>query len=221
MARKGTSLDFNNIGGWPIGAQAVLASLAGVLILVLAWVLVFRGQREELQGLEGTESSLRQDLETKAGKAANLEPLKQQLATMEKDLQEMLRQLPSKTEMPDVITDISQSALASGLRVELFKPQPEVKKDIYAERPIDLRFAGGFHQFGAFMSAVASLPRVVIMTMNNIALTPRDKNSGLQMAGTVKTYRYLDESERAPPPVKGKDGKPIPQPAKPADGGAK
>ncbi|PNS07349.1 type 4a pilus biogenesis protein PilO [Solilutibacter silvestris] len=220
MARKGTSLNINNMGSWPAAYQAVAAAVIAAVILLLAWLLVFRGQREELTGLEGTETSLRQDLETKAGKAANLEPLKQQLATMEKDLQEMLRQLPSKTEMPDVITDISQSALASGLRVELFKPQAEVKKDIYAEKPIDLRFAGGFHQFGAFMSSVASLPRVVIMTMNNIALTPRDKNSGLQMAGTVKTYRYLDESERAPPPVKGKDGKPVPAPAKP-DGGAK
>ena len=101
--------------------------------------------------------------------------------------------------MPDMIVDISQSALGAGLRVDSFKPGEEHKQDVYAEKPIDISLAGSFHQFGDFMSRVASLPRVVIMNMTNVALTPRDKSKGggLEMKGTVKTYRYRDEEETA------------------------
>ena len=142
------------------------------------------------------------------GQAANLEPLKQQLAQMEQQLQQMLRQLPSKTEMPDLIVDISQTALATGITNELFQPGEETALEFYAEKPIELKMVGSYHQFGAFVSGVASLPRVVIMTMHNIELTPRvdpgaDKsklvgigpNSTLELKGTVKTYRYRDEEE--------------------------
>ena len=135
---------------------------------------------------------------------SNLEPLKLQLAQMEQQLQQMLRQLPSKTEMPDLIVDISQTALATGIANELFQPGPETPKEFYAEKPIALRMVGTYHQFGAFVSGVASLPRVVIMTMHDISLRPRDggtlaPNSPLVLSGTVKTYRYLDESETAAP----------------------
>ena len=120
---------------------------------------------------------------------------------MEQVLQQMLRQLPSKTEMPDLIIDISQTALSSGLTNELFEPEQEQVKEFYAEKPIKLRMVGSYHQFGAFVSGVASLPRVVILTMHDINLKPKDKTSGnarsgaLELSGTVKTYRYLDETE--------------------------
>ena len=152
------------------------------------------------QGLE--EVRLRQDFEKEQAKAANLEPLKQQLAQMEQVLQQMLRQLPSKTEMPDLIIDISQTALSSGLANELFQPEPETLKEFYAEKPIQLRMVGNYHQFGAFVSGVASLPRVVILTMHDISLKPKEGKGGvnrgaLELSGTVKTYRYLDEKEVA------------------------
>jgi type IV pilus assembly protein PilO len=105
--------------------------------------------------------------------------------------------------MPDLIVDISQTALATGLTVELFRPGPESPKEFYAEKPISLRMVGSYHQFGAFVSGVASLPRVVILTMHDISLKPRGGNLGggirrdvpLELSGTVKTYRYLDEEE--------------------------
>ncbi|HMB44031.1 MAG TPA: type 4a pilus biogenesis protein PilO, partial [Luteimonas sp.] len=123
---------------------------------------------------------------------------KQQLAQMELMLQQMLRQLPSKNEMPDLIVDISQTALASGITNELFQPGPETNKEFYAEKPISLQMVGSYHQFGAFVSGVASLPRVVIMTMHDISLTPRaGKDNTLVLKGTVKTYRYLDDEETA------------------------
>ena len=188
-------LDINNIANWPQNMQLVAAGVVAVFILLLAYLFVFRGKQEELKRLDEQEVGLRKTFEEKQGQAANLEPLKQQLAQMEQELQQMLRQLPSKTEMPDLIVDISQTALASGIRNELFQPMPEVAQEFYAEQPIQIRMVGNYHQFGAFMSGVASLPRVVIMTMHNIALTPKDKSGGLVMEGTVKTNRYLDEND--------------------------
>ncbi len=196
-------LDFHNIGGWPQQAKIGLCVIIGLLIVGLSWWVFVRDQRSELAGLERTESDLRTEFETKQGRASNLEPLKLQLAQMEQQLQQMLRQLPSKTEMPDLIVDISQTALATGISNELFQPGPEQPKEFYAEKPIALRMVGTYHQFGGFVSGVASLPRVVIMTMHDISLQPRDADAGitanapLELAGTVKTYRYLDEEEMA------------------------
>ena len=199
---KVSDLDFNNIGSWPKQAKLVFCVLVGVFILVMAYLLLIKGKREELQGLEQQETTLRQEFETKQGRASNLEPLKQQLAQMEQVLQQMLRQLPSKTEMPDLIVDISQTALSTGLSTQLFQPGSETPKEFYAEKPISLRMVGSYHQFGAFVSGVASLPRVVILTMHDISLKPKagnriSGNAPLELSGTVKTYRYLDEEETA------------------------
>ncbi len=200
-------LELNNIGSWPREAQLGFCGLIVLLLVVLAWFLVVSSKRDELKGLEAEEAQLRDDFVEKQGRAANLEPLKQQLAQMEQQLQQMLRQLPSKTEMPDLIVDISQTALATGIQNDLFQPGPESKQEFYAEKPIMLRMVGSYHQFGAFVSGVASLPRVVIMTMHDISLQPKKSkdnpnarisaNSALELAGTVKTYRYLDEDEAA------------------------
>ncbi|HBK54944.1 MAG TPA: fimbrial protein [Xanthomonadales bacterium] len=200
------NLDFNNAGSFPPGLKAGIAALIAVLILFLTWYVFIRGKLEELERLEGVETSLRGQFEEKQAKAANLEPLKEQLAQMEIMLQQMLRQLPSRTEMPDLIVDISQTALASGIANELFQPLPEIPREFYAEKPIALRMVGSYHQFGAFVSGVATLPRVVIMTMHDISLKPRANRDGIRLdgslvlEGTVKTYRYLDDDEVAPAP---------------------
>ena len=195
-------LDFNNIGNWPQKAKVVFCALLALFIVIMAWFLLISGKRDELASLESTETQLRTEFEKEQGRAVNLEPLKQQLAQMEQVLQQMLRQLPSKTEMPDLIIDISQTALSSGLSNELFQPGAEQPKEFYAEKPIALRMVGSYHQFGAFVSGVASLPRVVILTMHDINLKPKDPKTGitarsgaLELSGTVKTYRYLDDVE--------------------------
>jgi type IV pilus assembly protein PilO len=190
------NLDTSNPGGWPQSVKLFFCALLAIVILFLGWYLFVREQQTVLEGLKRTEMDLRLQFEERQKKAVNLEPLKQQLADMEKMLQQMLRQLPSKTEMPDLIVDISQTALASGIQNELFQPQPEIRKEFYAEKPINLRMVGNYHQFGSFVSGVASLPRVVIMTMHDISLKPRgESNDTLVLEGTVKTYRYLDENE--------------------------
>ena len=199
------TLDFNNTGGWPQEAKIGACVLTVLLIVFLGWYLVIRDKQSTLGGLEAEEGTLRTTFEGLAAKAANLEPLKAQLEQMEQMLKQMLRQLPSKTEMPDLIVDISQTARATGINNELFQPGAESTKDFYAEQPITLEMSGTYHQFGRFVSGVASLPRVVIMTFHDISLTPKESRQGeaapppgtLGLKGTIKTYRYLDEEEMA------------------------
>lgn len=192
------NLDFNNSGAWPFQVKVGACVLLGLLIVGLTWYFFVSDKRLALQSEEATEVTLREEFQGKQGRASNLEPLKQQLAQMEVMLQQMLRQLPSKNEMPDLIVDVSQTALASGINNELFQPGAETMLEFYAEKPIALRMVGTYHQFGAFVSGVASLPRVVIMTMHDISLKPRGEgDTTLVLEGTVKTYRYLDEDEVA------------------------
>jgi type IV pilus assembly protein PilO len=192
------NLDTSNPGAWPLPVKLAACILAGAFIVGAVWYLKVADQRTELEQLVQKQEQLKKDFVDKQGRAANLEPLKQQLAQMELMLQQMLRQLPSKNEMPDLIVDVSQTALATGISNELFQPGPETAKEFYAEKPINLRMVGTYHQFGAFVSGVASLPRVVIMTMHNISLTPRAGKPGtLVLQGTIKTYRYLDDEEIA------------------------
>lgn len=225
-------LDFNNAGSWPREWQLGFCFALGLLILFLLWNFLTRPKSTVLEGLERDETTKRQDFENLQGQAANLEPLKQQLAQMEQQLQQMLRQLPSKTEMPELIVDISQTALATGITNELFQPGDETALEFYVEKPIELKMVGSYHQFGAFVSGVASLPRVVIMTMHDISLKPREAPGGsgdkgkkpigigpdsvLELKGTVKTYRYRDEDDEAAPAAAGTPGAPGTPPAVPA-----
>ena len=128
-----------------------------------------------------------------------------QLEDMQELLQTMFRQLPNKTEMDKLLVDISQTALAAGIDVQLFEPMAESFQDFYAERPISVRMLGDYHEFGEFVSGVAALPRVVILTMHDISLKRAaanqsrfgDSEGRLILEGTVKTYRYVDEQEVA------------------------
>jgi len=197
-------IDFKTSGSWPKELKYSVCIFLIVLILLGGWLFMIKDKRDEMLRLESEEATLRADFENKQARASNLEPLKQQLVQMELILQQMLRQLPSKNEMPDLIVDVSQEALQSGISNELFQPGPETPREFYAEKPISIRMVGNYHQFGAFMSGVASLPRVVIMTMHDISLKPRGNNNELlEMAGTIKTYRYLDPDEQAAAPVEG------------------
>ena len=193
--------DVNNLGSSPFAVQAAFAGLLFAVICGLGWYMYFKPQHEEFDSLVAKEATMREEFEQKQERAANLQAYREQLQQIELVLQQMLRQLPGKTEMPDLLVDISQAALASGITNELFEPQVEITKDFYAEKPISLRMVGSYHQFGDFMSNVASLPRVVILTMHDISLkaNARDANAPagqLILEGTVKTYRYLDEDEQ-------------------------
>lgn len=197
-------LDRNNIGGWPNSVKVFFTTLLFLVVVLVGWYTYVSGQQDELATLANKELQLRKEFSEKQAKAVNLDALQKQLDEMKDMLRQLLRQLPSKTEMPELLIDISQTALSAGLQVESFVPQPEVPKDFYAEKPIQLKMVGTYHQFGAFISGVASLPRVVILTMHDVSLTPQHASKDgtstdgqLVLQGTVKTYRYLDEDEAA------------------------
>ncbi|HSX60685.1 MAG TPA: type 4a pilus biogenesis protein PilO [Tahibacter sp.] len=228
-------LDFQNSGNWPQGVKMTFCVLLFLIICLLGWYFQIRGQQEDLENKERQEQTLRTDFSKKQSKAVNLEALRQQLEEMKDMLRQMLRQLPSKTEMPELLVDISQTALSSGIENDLFQPGAEQIKEFYAEKPITLRMVGSYHQFGAFISGVASLPRVVILTMHDVSLRPQNQQQGgaagakpaltsgtLALEGTVKTYRYVDDDEATttqPGAPGATPGAPAKTPAKPATGG--
>lgn len=200
------NLDRNNIGGWPASVKIFFTGLLFVALVLLGWKFYISDQQDALTVVAAKEDALKSEFSTKQAKAVNLEALQQQLDEMQDMLRQLLRQLPGKTEMPELLVDISQTAQGAGLVNELFQPGAETPKDFYAERPIALRMTGTYHQFGAFISGVASLPRVVILTLHDVSLTPKaaakDGVTGdgqLVLQGTVKTYRYLDDEETAGP----------------------
>ena len=194
-------LDPNDPGRWPLSVR-----IGTVLIVFLVFALggyywfVWKQQRPLLLEARAKEGELMQILETKARRAANLDAYRAQLAEMEKSFGAMLRQLPNKTEVPNLLVDISQTGLAAGLEEKLFQPQGENKKDFYAELPITIRLTGGYHEMGKFAGGSAALPRIV--TLHDIEISragnARDLVTGdLVLNVTAKTYRYLDDDEQA------------------------
>lgn len=205
------SLDAKNYGNWPMVIKLVVCVAIFLVVLLLGYLFKVRESFESRDRLMIEEEQLVGTFRQKQGKVVNLDDYKKQLAEMEELLRQMVRQLPSKTEMPDILVDVSQTALSSGIDTELFEPGTESPKEFYAERPIKIRMAGTYHQFGSFVSGVASLPRVVILTMHDVSLKPQgaaQSRTGkpvpkvatgptgvLILEGTVKTYRYLEDEE--------------------------
>jgi len=193
------SLDPRDPGRWPLAVRAGAVGLCFVVLTaVLIYFFVWDQQLPELQRREDVEQQLRQEFRTKHAKAVNLDLYKQQLKDIERSFGALLRQLPGKTEVPNLLVDISQTGLSAGLEEKLFQPQPEQKRDFYAELPIKIRLTGSYHQFGQFVSGIAALPRIV--TLHDIQITPLEKTGGfdqLQLDVTAKTYRYLDDDEIA------------------------
>ena len=191
--------DYSNLGSAPPAVRMFVLVLALVLVVAAGYFLIVRDKWAELEVVQQAEFGLRTEFERKQRKAANLDAYESQLAEMQELLETMFRQLPSKTEMDKLLVDISQTALAAGIDVQLFEPLGEEFRDFYAERPISVRMMGNFHEFGEFVSGVASLPRVVILTMHNVSLRratgSRAAEGRLILEGQVKTYRYLDGNE--------------------------
>lgn len=188
------SLDANDVGRWPLVFRVIVIALIFVLVTVLGvYMTVVRNKVPELDRVEMREVELKNTFENKQRKAANYDAYKAQLEQMQQSFGTMLRQLPGRTEIPNLIVDVSQTALAAGLEQRLFEPQPENRKEFYAEKPINIRVVGGYHQLATFASSVASLPRIV--TLHDIGIAPEEEGEfdSLVMDVTAKTYRYLDE----------------------------
>jgi len=186
-------LDLTNVARWPLAARlVVILFLMGGVIFLGYWFHT-KDQLVVLAEAEQQEQNLRVIFEKKAEQAANLEAYEKQLEEMRESFGAMLRQLPNKTEVADLLVDVSQTGLASGLEFVLFQPQAENPREFYAELPITISVIGEYHEFGNFVSGVAALPRIV--TLHNVSI----KGSGTQLSMnlTAKTYRYLEENERA------------------------
>ena len=184
-------LDLADVARWPTAARAVVILFLMGGVIFLGYWFHTKDQLVELESAEVKEAGLKVIFETKAKQAANLEAYEQQLEEMRESFGAMLRQLPNQTEVADLLIDVSQTGLASGLEFELFQPRPEVPREFYAELPISIRVIGGYHEFGNFISGVAALPRIV--TIHDVNISHAGGKLGMNL--TAKTYRYIEEND--------------------------
>lgn len=211
-----SDFDLREAGDWPLAGKLVLVVLVLAAVLGAGYYFFTSDQLEELDRVAREEQQLRQEFIEKQRVAANLEAFRAQLKQMEADLEVMLRQLPTGTEMPELLENVSDTGKKNGLEFELFKPESEQPRDFYAAKPITIKARGTYHQFGAFVSGVAALPRIV--TLENATLTSStaaaakgarggakaaDNSGSLSIQATLQTYRYMEEGG-APPAGGGK-----------------
>ena len=189
-------LNPSEIGTWPVVPKLITLFALLVAVVFAGYWFDWRNQVKELDAARTKEQQLRTSFLGKQKQAVNLDAYREQLATIEQEFGEMLKQLPNKSEMEALLTDINQAGLGRGLQFVLFKPAPKEKKsEFYAELPISIKLTGNYHDMGAFASDVSQLPRIV--TLSNISLKQDKKSGGLEMAATARTYRYLDDDEVA------------------------
>jgi type IV pilus assembly protein PilO len=188
-------LDLKEAGAWPMSWKlAALAILLVVIVFVGYW-FDWKSQFDELESARQKQEQLKTTFLDKKRQAVNLETYSKQLADIEQAFGALLKQLPNKSEMDALLTDINQAGLGRGLEFELFKPAPqETTSEFYAELPITIKVTGNYHDMGAFASDIAQLSRIV--TLNDINVSAA-KNGGLTMDAVAKTFRYLDEEEVA------------------------
>lgn len=193
-------LDFNNAGNWPLPIKLVAVLILCAAVGFAGYWFDTKDQLATLDNAKAKELELKKEFQTKQAVAANLIPYRKQMKEMEKSFGALLLQLPSKTEVAELLVDVSREGLKAGLEFELFKPEAEIKRDFYAEYPIKIRVVGTYHQFGNFASGIAALPRIV--TLHNLKINQQSKSKTkggpstlLVMDATANTYRYLDQDE--------------------------
>ena len=185
--------DIKKIGMAPMPVKIGLIAFVCIAVIVAGYFLDTTKQLDALEVVAAEELALRETFSTKQAKAANLDAYKQQLEEMKVSFGALLRQLPNKTEIETLLTDISQTGISSGLEIDYFKPEGLSPQEFYAEYPIKLKVTGRYHEFAEFVSGVAALPRIV--TLRNITIKPPGTQKGvkLEMELTAVTYQYLDE----------------------------
>jgi type IV pilus assembly protein PilO len=197
-------LNIREAGNWPLLPKIMILGVLFFLILVAGAFFDWRDQIEALDKAQDEETKLKEAYASKKAKAVNLDLYVQQLKEIEQSFGALLKQLPNKSEMDALLTDINQAGLGRGLQFELFRPATQERMaDFYAELPISVRITGNYHDMGAFASDVAQLPRIV--TLNDVGIV-NDKGT-LTMEATAKTFRYLDEDEVAKQRKAAKDAK--------------
>ena len=187
-------LNLREVGKWPLAPKAIILALLVLAILGLGAYFDWKGQWDTLTAAQQDEVRLKGQYSEKKAKAINYDLYVQQLAEVNQSFGALVKQLPNKSEIDALLTDINQAGLGRGLQFDLFKPAPQERMaDFYAELPINIKITGNYHDIGAFASDVAALPRIV--TLNDISIV-NDKGT-LSMEAVAKTFRYLDEEEMA------------------------
>lgn len=186
-----SDLDLNKVGTWPVAIKAVAMTLVLVLALGGGYYFYLTDKQTLLEGAQLRERDLRQDFESKSFQAANLEAYRQQKIEMEGQFAGLLRQLPSDTEVPGLLEDITRTALDNDLNIESIDLQDERRTEFYMELPIEIVVEGNYHKIGSFVSGVANLSRIV--TLHNFTIAPQKTPDSLKMKILAKTYRYLEE----------------------------
>ena len=186
-------LDFNNVGSWPAAVKFIAGVLLLVAVVALGYNFHLKDLQVQLEGKQAEETSLKEQFLSKAFQAANLDAYKEQMQEMEVSFGALLKQLPSDTEVPGLLEDITRTGLGSGLEFEEIKLLPEVTQQFYIELPIQIKVVGNYHDLATFVSGVASLPRIV--TLHDFDLIPAvaGSSSKLRMNILAKTYRYNDK----------------------------
>lgn len=185
--------DIDTIGVWPGPVKALLAVVLFCICLGAGYWFHIKGLQETLQRVTNEEGGLREDLQSKAVLAANLDAYRQQMHDMEESFGDLLRQLPGQTEVPGLLEDITFTGLGSGLEFTTIQLQDEFTQEFYVELPIRIEVVGDYHSFGAFVSGVASLPRIV--TLHDFTITSGNREGVLNMTITARTYRYRSDEE--------------------------
>ncbi len=188
--------DLKKIGSAPLPVRMAVIAVSCVLLIAAYWFFMVKPQLERIEGMKRQESSLKQEYDVAAAKAANLDAYKVQLDDMRNEFSIMLRQLPDKVDIESLLVDLSQTSVGAGLDVEYFKPQGDIPKEFYAEHPIRLSVKGKYHEFGEFVSGLAALPRIVTLSNIKIGADPEKDSELLIMELTATTYRYLREDEQ-------------------------
>ncbi len=194
------TIELSDIGSWPIWLKAFGSLLICVGIVFAGYWFIVKGQIEELKRAERNEQSLRQTFLEKKALAVNLPAYRKQMEEIEESFGVLLRQLPNKTEVPELLVDITQAGLGRGLQFNQFQPQNRRRADFYVIMPIQLQVAGEYHELAEFVSDLAALPRIV--TLGDISISPPSKGRGegdtaLVMSATAQTYHYVDDEGQA------------------------
>ena len=186
-----SEVDWERVGVWPAPARIFLFIVAVVAIVAGAYFLVVKDKNMELAGAERKEVDLKSTFEKKAYEAANLEKYRLQMVEMQESFDALKKQLPKDTEVPGLLEDIDEKGIDSRLAIESITLKPEIATEFYVELPIEIKVAGGYHEFGAFVSGVAGMPRIV--TLHDYSIKSGGKSSNLQMTIQAKTYRYKEQ----------------------------
>jgi type IV pilus assembly protein PilO len=186
-----SDLDFNDVGSWPIAIKFIAMLLVLLLVLGGGYYFYLNDKQTALERVELRERELRQDFESKSFQAANLEAYRKQKDEMELQFESLLRQLPSDTEVPGLLEDITRQALTNELNIESIDLQDERRTEFYVELPIEIVVDGDYHKIGSFVSGVANLSRIV--TLHDFTISPQTAPDNLKMKILAKTYRYLEE----------------------------